>query len=67
MKKLYKSYENKVLSGVLAGVAEYYEVDPTIVRIGFILIAIITHGFPALTAYILAALIVPSRPGETKN
>lgn len=61
MKKLYKSEKNKVLSGVLAGVAEYFEIDPTIVRLGYILITIMTNGVPGIFAYIVATLIVPER------
>lgn len=61
MKKLYKSEKNKVLSGVLGGVAEYFEIDPTIVRLGYILITIMTNGLPGVLAYIIATLIVPDK------
>ncbi len=66
MKKLYKSKDNKILSGILAGVAEYYEIDPTIVRLGYILLTILTHGAPGVIGYVLATLIVPERPAGDK-
>ncbi len=62
MKKLHKSEKNKVLSGVLGGIGEYYDIDPTIVRLVFIVIAIVSHIFPAILAYGLAVLIVPKAP-----
>ncbi len=62
MKKLYKSEKNKVLSGVLGGVGEYYDIDPTVVRLIFIVIAIVSHIFPALLAYVIAVLVVPKAP-----
>ena len=67
MKKIYKSTHNKVLSGVLGGVAEYYEIDPTIVRLAYILLTILAHGASGVIGYVLATLIVPLMPEETKN
>ncbi|MEQ1500331.1 MAG: PspC domain-containing protein [Parcubacteria group bacterium] len=60
-KKLYKS-NDKVLSGVLAGVAEYFDVDPTIVRLGYIVLAVVTGIFPAIIGYVIAAVIIPQKP-----
>lgn len=67
MKKLYKSDKNKVLSGVLAGVAEYYDVDPTVVRLGYVLVTMISHLVPGVVAYFVATLIVPAGPEEIKK
>ncbi len=60
-KKLYKS-NDKVLSGVLAGVAEYFNIDPTLVRLGYVVLGILTGVFPAIVGYIIAVLIVPEKP-----
>lgn len=60
MTRLTKSYDRKV-SGVLGGIAEYMGVDPTIVRIAYVLLAVFTAVFPCLIAYIIAAIIMPSR------
>lgn len=62
MKKLYKSEENKVFAGVLGGVGEYFDIDPTILRLGYILITIMTGFFPAIIGYIIAVLVVPKKP-----
>lgn len=59
MKKLYRSRENKMLCGVCGGIAEYFNIDPTIIRLGFVLV-----GFTgtAILAYFIAAVIIPDRP-----
>jgi phage shock protein C len=58
-KKLYKSQSNKVFFGVLGGIGEYFELDPTLVRIGYVCLSIFSAGFPGLLLYIIMALIVP--------
>lgn len=58
-KKLYKS-NNKIIAGVCAGVAEYFDIDPTIVRIIWgVLIAAYGTG---LLVYIIAAIVMPKSP-----
>jgi phage shock protein C len=61
-KRLYKSSENKVVAGVIGGLGEYYDIDPTILRLGFIVLAIFTNLIPAVIGYIVAMLIVPKKP-----
>lgn len=56
--KLRKSQDNVVISGVLGGIGEYYEVDPTIIRIGFVLLSFV-NIFPLIPLYIIAALLMP--------
>ena len=59
MKKLYLSKTDKKLAGVCGGIAEYFEVDSTLVRLGLvILVACFGTG---LLAYILAALVIPKQ------
>lgn len=62
MKKLYKSRHDKVFSGVIGGLGEYYETDAVLLRLAFLLVVIITGVFPGLIAYIVASIIVPNRP-----
>jgi phage shock protein C len=62
MKKLYKSENDKVLSGVIGGIGEYYDTDPTLLRLVFILVTILTGIFPFIIGYIIAAIIVPDKP-----
>lgn len=60
-KKLYKSTDRK-LDGVCAGIAEYFEIDPTIVRIAYALISVFSVGIGGVVAYIILALVMPRRP-----
>lgn len=64
-KKLYRSTENKIIAGVLGGVAEYFEIDPVLPRLMFTLITFATGIFPALIVYIIAWIVVPLRVSST--
>ena len=59
-KRLYKSNENKMVDGVCAGIAEYFGIDPTLVRLGWVLFCAL--GGSGFLAYIIAALIIPRSP-----
>ena len=59
-KRLYKCEEGKVICGMCGGLAKYFDVDPTIVRL--IWAALTLVGFSGLIAYIIAALIIPKDP-----
>jgi phage shock protein PspC (stress-responsive transcriptional regulator) len=58
-KKLYRSTTNKKLFGVCGGLAEYFDVDPTVVRIIYLLL-LLGAGF-GLLAYLICALIMPEK------
>lgn len=59
-KKLYRSNTDKMIGGVSGGIAEYFEIDPTIVRILFVLAVFFGGG--GLIAYIILWIIVPEKP-----
>lgn len=59
-KRLYKSNENKMLSGVCGGIAEYFGIDPTLVRLGWVLFCAL--GGSGFLAYVIAAIVIPDRP-----
>ena len=59
-KKLYRSKANKMLLGVCGGIAEYFNIDPTIVRVVWGVISI--FFFPAVLAYIVCAFVIPEKP-----
>lgn len=59
-KKLYRSTRDKMIGGVAGGIAEYFEIDPTIVRILFVLAVFFGGG--GLIAYIILWIIVPEKP-----
>ena len=53
-KKLYKS-SNKKISGVCAGIAEYFGIDPTIVRVIYALVTLFSAGFVGIIVYAVLA------------
>ena len=55
--KLYRSDENKMLAGVCGGIAEYFGVDPTLIRLAWVVFSLL--GGSGLLDYILAAIIIP--------
>ena len=59
MKKLYRSKSNRMIAGVCAGVAEYLNIDPTVIRVIW---AIACFGTLGILAYIACALIIPEKP-----
>jgi phage shock protein C len=61
VKRLYLSREDKKLAGVCGGIAEYFNIDASIVRLAWILITVITGVFPGFIGYILAAMVIPER------
>ncbi|MBQ8767689.1 MAG: PspC domain-containing protein [Clostridia bacterium] len=60
-KKLYKSSDKKI-SGVCAGIAEFFEIDPTIVRVAYALIALFTAAVPCIIVYAILAFVIPESP-----
>ena len=59
-KKLYKSNQNKMIDGVCAGIAEYFNIDPTLVRLGAVALTI--AGGSGILAYIICAVVIPRNP-----
>jgi phage shock protein C, pspC len=59
-KKLYKSNQNKMIDGVCGGIAEYFGIDPTVVRLIWALFSLM--GGSGILAYIIAAIIIPRSP-----
>ncbi len=61
-KKLYRSTKDKVLAGVCGGLGEYFDVDPTLVRLATVLLCL--YAGTGLLVYIIAAIIIPEAPFE---
>lgn len=59
-KKLYKSSTDKKVDGVCAGIAEYFGIDPTVVRVAWVLFSL--FGGSGVLAYIICAILMPSKP-----
>lgn len=60
-RKLHRSADDRILAGVCGGIAEYFDVDPVLVRIAFV---IFSMGGMGIFAYIILALIIPSKEGS---
>jgi phage shock protein C len=61
-KRLYLSSKDKMLLGVCGGIAEYFGTDPTLVRLAWIILTIITGVAPGVAAYVIAAIVIPKEP-----
>ncbi|MBI2499093.1 PspC domain-containing protein [Candidatus Woesearchaeota archaeon] len=59
-KRLYKSSSNKVLFGVCGGIGEYLDIDPTVVRLLWVIFTALSMG-AGILVYIIAALIIPKK------
>jgi len=59
-KRLYKTDYNKMISGVCNGIAEYFNVDVSLIRIAFVLGGLFSFG-TALILYIVLAIILPTK------
>jgi phage shock protein C len=66
-KKLYRSLKKKMLGGVCGGLAEYFDLDVSLVRLIFVGIALITALVPMLIFYIIAWIIIPVETASEKN
>jgi phage shock protein C len=62
LKKLYRSRSDCRLAGVLGGLGEYFEVDPTLIRLAYVIFTLTTGFFPGIIGYLLAILIIPKEP-----
>ena len=60
-KKLYRNTSNKMIAGVCSGLAEYLNIDATIIRLIWALIALSGAG---VLAYLVAAIIIPEKPSN---
>ena len=61
-KRLYRSRRDRVIAGVAGGFAEYFGLDPVIMRVVFVAVLIFTAFVPATIFYLICILIVPAEP-----
>ncbi|GHV43576.1 hypothetical protein FACS1894180_3070 [Bacteroidia bacterium] len=59
-KKLSRSHDKKI-AGVCAGIAEYFDLDPTIVRVVYAALTVFSAGFPGIILYLILILIMPKK------
>ena len=61
-KKLYRIKQGKQLAGVCGGIAEYLNIDPTVIRLLWVLISLFAGA--GLLAYIICAFVIPEKPDD---
>ena len=56
---LHRSTKNRMIAGVRGGLAEYFDLDPTLVRAGYVVASIISVAFPGILVYIVLWVVIP--------
>jgi phage shock protein C len=64
-KTLYRSRNHRMIGGVAAGMGEYLGIDPTVVRLLFVLVAVVGWVAPAVVIYVVMMFVVPEEPLAT--
>ncbi len=59
MKKIYRSQEDKKIAGILGGLGELFDIDPTLLRLLFVFIGLATGIIPLVVAYLIGWIIIP--------
>ncbi len=59
MKKLYRS-SNRIIAGVCGGIAEYFDLDPTLIRVIYLVLSLFSAAFPGVLLYIILMLMIPN-------
>jgi len=58
-RRLTRSAKHKMIAGVCGGLAEYFVIDPTVVRIAYIVVSVLSAAFPGILAYIALMFVMP--------
>ena len=58
-RRLTRSSRYKIIAGVCGGIAEYFDLDPTVVRVAYVLLSIASVAFPGIFAYIVLMFVMP--------
>jgi len=58
-RRLTRSRRHKMIAGVCGGIAEYFDLDPTVVRVAYVLVSIVSVAFPGILAYIILMFVMP--------
>ena len=59
-RRLTRSSRHKMIAGVCGGLAEYFVLDPTVVRVAYVFLSIISVAFPGILAYIILMVVMPA-------
>ena len=64
MRRLYLSKTDSKIFGVCGGIGETYDIDPTLIRLLFVFLCIVTGILPLAATYLIAWIIIPEKPAE---
>ena len=67
IKKLYLSSSDRKISGLCGGIASYFEIDSSLIRLAWIILTIITGIVPGILAYIIAVIVIPREGDKTAS
>ena len=62
MKKLYRSKNERKISGVCGGIAQFFNCDPTIIRLIWAFVSVFSAAVPGILVYFICALVIPEEP-----
>lgn len=63
-KKLTKSATDKMIGGVMGGFGQYFGINSNYIRVGFVILSVLSSGFPGILVYILLMAIMPDDPKQ---
>jgi phage shock protein C len=67
MKRIYRSQEDKKIAGILGGLEELFDVDPTLLRLLFVFIGLATGVIPLIVAYLIGWIIIPAGKNQSSK
>jgi len=66
-KKLYRSETNKIVAGIIGGLGEYFDIDPVVLRLFWLVIVVFTGIIPGILVYVVAMFIVPKKDERVEH
>lgn len=60
-KKLYKSRNDRVIQGVCGGISEYINADPTVVRVVYVVVSLLSANIPGVLLYLILSIVMPNK------
>ena len=58
---LRRSVHNRAIAGVCGGLAEFFGLDPTVIRVVYVLLSVFSAGFPGILVYVILWAVIPER------
>jgi len=67
MKRIYRSQEDRKIAGILGGLGELFDIDPTLLRVLFVFIGLATGVIPLIVAYLIGWIIIPRGKNQSQK